>query len=236
MLRSSVACVLSPDLFNGLQQILYKVAYARLIAQLKAGANKHIYTVMPAKSRSHRCKTALSSLPYKLVHQLYMQGLQTRQDSVHTYHGVHSMHNAHSMHVLHSIYSVRIMHSVHSVHIMHMWSNLLSCCDLKQSLYAYSTATRTWSRLSTRLWRDGRGQWRLCHQQRQKRKHSRPAGKQTKPACCTSLTSWAGDVFLKPCSSSLDRWFHWHQEHHCSGYYADWVPFTVYHREHCVVV
>lgn len=191
------------------------MAYARLNAQLKPRVGKRTQYCDAYKRQKSQTQACTEKSPDILVLQHYMRGPQARHSSLHTYHG---------------------MHSVHSIRSMHVWSNLLSCCDLKQSLYAYSTATRTWSRLSTRLWRDGRGQWRLCHQQRQKRKHSRPAGKQTKPACCTSLTSWAGDVFLKPCSSSLDRWFHWHQEHHCSGYYADWVPFTVYHREHCVVV
>lgn len=153
--------------------------------------------------------------------------------SVHRVHSVHSVHRVHSMHSVHSMHGMRRVHSVHS---MHVWSNLLSCGDLKQNLYGCFAATRSWSRLSTRSWRDGRAGWRLCHQQRQKRKHGRPAGKQTKPACCTSWTCCAGDGCLKPCSSSLDRWFYCHQEQYCSCYHADWIPYTVYYCKHCLVV
>ena len=139
------------------------------------------------KVMMHACLEQSANI---LVHQHYMQGLQARHGSVHTYHSMHSMH------------SVRSMHSVYSMHNMHVWSSLLSRGDLKPNLCGRFAATKSWSRFSTRLWRGGRSPCCLCHQERQKRKHGRPAGKQTKPACCTSWTFCAGNTCLKQCSSS----------------------------------
>ena len=157
------------------------MAYARLNAQLKPRVGKRTQYCDAYKRQKSQTQACTEKSPDILVLQHYMRGPQARHSSLHTYHG---------------------MHSVHSIRSMHVWSNLLSCCDLKQNLCGRFAASRLWSRFLTRLWRGGRGRWRLCHQQRQKRKQGKPAGKQTKLAWLISWTCYADDTCHTPCSSS----------------------------------